>query len=266
MALHCHNGDIGRQKRTFLFNNFCVQSRKLDPRDGKASVNTATKTDASQILKEWNEGNKDAPARLVRWSTENCAAWARRTYETSARRRASFLRSTGCNRLRHGRRLLPLWRDSHSRFRRLRRTHDPVQRGGSKAVKMQRSNCNAILFAGFGRGETGLCPKHQVGLVWPTPAPEICSVKHWRHHNEENKGHRRLLRTDCGARILHIGICWSERKRGSAGNTTASNKNRKENAHRYGVGLPYPQPCNRPAAIPVMIGASINFSFLLELV
>ena len=30
-------------------------------------------------------------------------------------------------------------------------------------------------------GETGLCQKHQVGLDWPTRAPEICSVKHWRH-------------------------------------------------------------------------------------
>jgi RNA polymerase sigma-70 factor, ECF subfamily len=28
-------------------------------------VNTATKTDATQILKEWNEGDKDAPARLM---------------------------------------------------------------------------------------------------------------------------------------------------------------------------------------------------------
>ena len=28
-------------------------------------VNTATKTDATQILKEWSEGDKDAPARLM---------------------------------------------------------------------------------------------------------------------------------------------------------------------------------------------------------
>ena len=28
-------------------------------------MNTATKTDATQILKEWNEGDKDAPARLM---------------------------------------------------------------------------------------------------------------------------------------------------------------------------------------------------------
>jgi hypothetical protein len=110
---------------------------------------------------------------------------------------------------------------------------------------------SAILFAGFGRGEAGLCQKHQVALVWPTPAPEICSVKHWRHHNKENKGHRRLLRADCAARILRIGICWSQRKRGSAGNTTASHKNRKENVLRCRVRLPYPaalrlERCNVP--------------------
>ena len=28
-------------------------------------MNTATKTDATQILKEWNEGDEDAPARLI---------------------------------------------------------------------------------------------------------------------------------------------------------------------------------------------------------
>ena len=38
---------------------------------------------------------------------------------------------------------------------------------------------SAILFAAFGRGETGLWQKRQVGLVRPTPAPEICSVKYW---------------------------------------------------------------------------------------
>ena len=41
------------------------------------------------------------------------------------------------------------------------------------------SGGSAILFAGFGRGETGLCQKRQVALVRPTPAPEICSVKYW---------------------------------------------------------------------------------------
>jgi hypothetical protein len=38
-------------------------------------------------------------------------------------------------------------------------------------------NHNEILFAGFGRGESGLYQKHQVDLVRPTPAPEICSGK-----------------------------------------------------------------------------------------
>jgi len=31
-------------------------------------VNAATKTDATQILKEWNEGDKDAPADLRRFT------------------------------------------------------------------------------------------------------------------------------------------------------------------------------------------------------
>ena len=46
--------------------------------------------------------------------------------------------------------------------------------------------------------------------------------------------------TDCAARILHIGICWSERKRGSAGNTAVGPKDRKEGMLRSEGNLRYP--------------------------
>jgi hypothetical protein len=58
--------------------------------------------------------------------------------------------------------------------------------------------------------------------------------------NEENKCHCRLLRTDCATRILRIGICWSERKRGSAGNTAVGSKDRKEGMLRCEGNLRYP--------------------------
>ena len=58
--------------------------------------------------------------------------------------------------------------------------------------------------------------------------------------NEENQCHRHLLRIDCTARILRIGICWSERKRGSAGNTAVGSKDRKEGMLRSEGNLRYP--------------------------
>ena len=59
-------------------NNFLLQSQKLDP-GGKCPGEHSDNKDATQILKEWNEGDKDAPARLMPLVYENYAAWARST-------------------------------------------------------------------------------------------------------------------------------------------------------------------------------------------
>jgi hypothetical protein len=48
--------------------------------------------------------------------------------------------------------------------------------------KIKKAELTALLRrcrSAAGRGESGLWQKHQVALVRPTPAPEICSVKHW---------------------------------------------------------------------------------------
>src|SRR4029077_10872968 len=55
------------------------------------------------------------------------------------------------------------------------------------------------------KGETGLCQKHQVALVQSTPLPEVRSVKHRRHYDEENNCHCRL-HADCAAGICTAGF------------------------------------------------------------
>jgi len=62
-------------------NYFLLESELIDPATNEIPMHNATNPDATQILKEWSEGDKDAPARLMPL-----------IYEELRRRAAEYLR------------------------------------------------------------------------------------------------------------------------------------------------------------------------------